>query len=138
MYMQSCGIVMVNVSQSFVFCLHVQLAVGTAAPSPDRAITSTLSTRAAPTITSQTYEPLARAVLRRRLFYEILSLFILPVSTSTICWKMWNSGGMSASGYIEHTRHAHSSWHALDDHHSVGIRRIVLPLNLSSKITAHK
>jgi hypothetical protein len=41
-------------------------------------------------------------------------------------------------GYIEHTRHAHSSWHALDDHHSVGIRRIVLPLNLSSKITAHK
>jgi hypothetical protein len=141
MYMQSCGIVMVNVSQSFVFCLHVQLAVGTAAPSPDRAITSTLSTRAAPTITSQTYEPLARAVLRRRLFYEILSLSILPVSTSTICWKMWNSGGMSASGILNTLVmpiHPGMLLMSDDDHHSVGIRRIVLPLNLSSKITAHK
>ncbi|KAI0277030.1 nucleoporin protein Ndc1-Nup [Russula aff. rugulosa BPL654] len=74
----------------------------TAAPSPVRAITSTLSTRAAPTVppASQTYEPLARAVLRRRLLYDILPLSILPVWTSAICWKMWNSGGMSASGIL--------------------------------------
>ena len=74
----------------------------TAAPSPVRAITSTLSTRAAPPIlpASQTYEPLARAVLRRRLLYDILPLSILPVWTSAICWKMWNSGGMSASGIL--------------------------------------
>ena len=74
----------------------------TATPSPVRAITSTLSTRAAPPVppASQTYEPLARAVLRRRLLYDILPLSILPVWTSAICWKMWNSGGMSASGIL--------------------------------------
>jgi nucleoporin NDC1 len=72
------------------------------APSPVRAITSTLSTRAAPPVppASQTYEPLARAVLRRRLLYDILPLSILPVWTSAIFWKMWNSGGMSASGIL--------------------------------------
>ena len=71
----------------------------TATPSPVRAITSTLSTRTAPPVppASQTYEPLARAVLRRRLLYDILPLSILPVWTSAICWKMWGSGGMSAS-----------------------------------------
>jgi hypothetical protein len=74
----------------------------TAAPSPVRAITSTLSTRAAPPVPPayQTYEPLARAVLRRRLLYDILPLSILPVWTSAICWKMWNSGRMSASGIL--------------------------------------
>jgi hypothetical protein len=39
-------------------------------------------------------------------------------------------------GYFEHTRHTHSSRHALDDHYSVGIRRIAV--NRSSKITAHR
>jgi hypothetical protein len=69
---------------------------------PVRAITSTLSTRAAPPVppASQTYEPLARAVLRRRLLYDILPLSIFPVWTSAICWGMWNSGGMSASGIL--------------------------------------
>jgi hypothetical protein len=67
-----------------------------------RAITSTLSTRAAAPLppASQTYELLARAVLRRRLLYDILPLSILPVWTSAICWKMWNSGGISASGIL--------------------------------------
>ena len=74
----------------------------TAALSPIRAITSTLSTRAAPPVppASQTYEPLARAVLRRRLLYDILPLSILPVWTSAIYWKIWYSGGMSASGIL--------------------------------------
>lgn len=74
----------------------------TPAPSPVRAITSTLSTRVASTVppASQTYEPLARVVLRRRLLYDILPLSVLPVWTSAICWKMWNSGGMSASGIL--------------------------------------
>ena len=69
---------------------------------PVRAITSTLSTRAAPPVppASQTYEPLARAVLRRRLLYDILPLSILPVWTSAICWKMWSSGGIPASGIL--------------------------------------
>lgn len=69
---------------------------------PVRAITSTLSTRAAPQVppASQTYEPLARAVLRRRLLYDILPLSVLPVWTSAICWKMWDSGGMSTSGIL--------------------------------------
>ena len=82
-------------------------SANTPAPSPwnsppVRAITSTLSTRAAPPVppASQTYEPLARAVLRRRLLYDILPLSILPVWTSAICWKMWGSGGMSASGIL--------------------------------------
>jgi hypothetical protein len=69
---------------------------------PVRAITSTLSTRAAPPVppASQTYEPLARAVLRRRLLYDILPLSILPVWTSAIGWRMWSSGGISASGVL--------------------------------------
>ena len=70
--------------------------------SPVRAITSTLSARAAPPVppASQTYEPLARAVLRRRLLYDILPLSTLPVWTSTIFWKMWNVGGLSALGIL--------------------------------------
>ena len=69
---------------------------------PVRAITSTLSTRAAPPVppASQTYEPLARAVLRRRLLYDILPLSILPVWSSAMCWKMWNYGGISALGIL--------------------------------------
>jgi hypothetical protein len=39
-------------------------------------------------------------------------------------------------GYFEHTHHTHSSWHAIDDHYSVGVRRITI--NRSSKITAHR
>src|SRR6266403_849879 len=69
---------------------------------PVRAITSPLSTRTAPPVppASQTYEPLARAVLRRRLLYDILPLSILPVWTSAICWRMWNASGMSESGIL--------------------------------------
>ena len=69
---------------------------------PVRAITSTLSARAAPSVppASQTYEPLARAVLRRRLLYDILPLSIFPVWTSTVLWKTWNVGGMSALGIL--------------------------------------
>jgi len=65
---------------------------------PVRAITSTLSARTAPPVppASQTYEPLARAVLRRRLLYDILPLSILPLWTSTIFWRTWNAGGISA------------------------------------------
>ncbi|KAI9511523.1 nucleoporin protein Ndc1-Nup [Russula earlei] len=68
-------------------------------PSPVRAITSTLSARTAPPVppASQSYEPLARAVLRRRLLYDILPLSTLPLWLSTIFWKMWNAGGIPAS-----------------------------------------
>lgn len=70
---------------------------------PSRAITSTLSARAAPPVppATQTYEPLARAVLRRRLLYDILPLSVLPVWTSTIFWKTWNVGGMSALSVLK-------------------------------------
>jgi nucleoporin NDC1 len=70
---------------------------------PSRAITSTLSARAAPPVppATQTYEPHARAVLRRRLLYDILPLSILPVWTSTIFWKTWNVGGMSALSVLK-------------------------------------
>lgn len=66
--------------------------------SPVRAITSTLSARAAPPVppASQTYEPLARAVLRRRLLYDVLLPSTLPVWVSTIFWNTWNVGGISA------------------------------------------
>ncbi|KAI0266419.1 nucleoporin protein Ndc1-Nup [Gloeopeniophorella convolvens] len=66
-------------------------------PQPVRAITSTLSTRAAPSIppASQTYEPLARAVLRRRFLYDILLPSILPVWASAAFWKAWGAGGLS-------------------------------------------
>ena len=65
---------------------------------PVRAITSTLSARAAPPVppASQTYEPLARAVLRRRLLYDILPPSALPVWASTVLWKTWCSGGVSS------------------------------------------
>ena len=70
---------------------------------PSRAITSTLSARAALPVppATQTYEPHARAVLRRRLLYDILPLSILPVWTSTIFWKTWNVGGMSALSVLK-------------------------------------
>ncbi|KAI0002445.1 nucleoporin protein Ndc1-Nup [Russula compacta] len=66
--------------------------------SPVRAITSTLSARAAPPVppASQTYEPLACAVLRRRLLYDVLLPSTLPVWVSTIFWNAWNVGGISA------------------------------------------
>ncbi|KAI0254464.1 nucleoporin protein Ndc1-Nup [Lactifluus subvellereus] len=65
---------------------------------PVRAITSTLSARTAPPVppASQTYEPLARAVLRRRLLYDILPPSALPVWVSTVLWKTWSSGGVSS------------------------------------------
>jgi nucleoporin NDC1 len=71
--------------------------------SPSRAITSTLSARAAPSVPppTQTYEPLARAVLRRRLLYDILPLSILPVWAATMFWKTWNVGGMSALSVLK-------------------------------------
>jgi nucleoporin NDC1 len=107
---RSCGIVTWSLSLLYTILYTIPSLRGsqpmssgnTAAPSPVRAITSTLSTRAAPTVppASQTYEPLARAVLRRRLLYDILPMSILPVWTSAICWKMWNSGGMSTSGIL--------------------------------------
>jgi nucleoporin NDC1 len=70
---------------------------------PSRAITSTLSARAAPSVppATQTYEPLARAVLRRRLLYDILPLSILPVWAATIFWKTWSVGGMSALTFLK-------------------------------------
>jgi len=72
-------------------------------PPPTRAITSTLSARAAPAVppATQTYEPLARAVLRRRLLYDILPLSILPVWTCTIFWNTWNAGGVSALSVLK-------------------------------------
>lgn len=65
--------------------------------SPSRAITSTLSARAAPSVppATQTYEPLARAALRRRLLHDILPSSILPVWISTIFWNARDVGGMS-------------------------------------------
>jgi nucleoporin NDC1 len=70
---------------------------------PSRALTSTLSARAAPQVppATQTYEPHARAVLRRRLLYDILPLSILPVWVYTIFWKSWNVGGMSALSVLK-------------------------------------
>ena len=70
--------------------------------SPTRAITSTLSTRTAPSVppATQTYEPLARAVLRRRLLYDILPLSAFPVWISATLWRTWNVGGLSALGIL--------------------------------------
>ena len=64
---------------------------------PARAITSTLSARASPSVlpASQTYEPLARAVLRRRLLYHILPQSSLTVWASTTFWMIWYAGGVS-------------------------------------------
>ena len=69
---------------------------------PTRAITSTLSTRTAPSVppATQTYEPLARAVLRRRLLYDILPLSAFPVWISATLWRTWNAGGLSALGIL--------------------------------------
>lgn len=69
---------------------------------PVRAITSTLSTRAAPPVppASQTYEPLARAVLRRRLLYDILPLSTVPVWISAMFWNAWSVGGVSELGIL--------------------------------------
>ncbi|KAN0130179.1 Nucleoporin protein Ndc1-Nup [Lactarius tabidus] len=66
-------------------------------PQPVRAITSTLSARASPSVppASQTYEPLARAVLRRRLLYHILPQSSLTVWASTTFWVTWHAGGVS-------------------------------------------
>lgn len=63
-----------------------------------RAITSTLSARSSPSVppASQTYEPLARAVLRRRLLYYILPQSSLTVWASTTFWMTWHAGGISA------------------------------------------
>ena len=65
---------------------------------PVRAITSTLSARASPSVppASQTYEPYARAVLRRRLLYHILPQSSLTVWASTSFWATWCAGGISA------------------------------------------
>jgi nucleoporin NDC1 len=65
---------------------------------PVRAITSTLSARASPSVppASQTYEPHARAVLRRRLLYHILPQSSLTVWASTSFWATWCAGGISA------------------------------------------
>jgi nucleoporin NDC1 len=70
---------------------------------PSRAITSTLSARAAPSVppATQTYEPLARAALRRRLLYDILPPSILPVWISTIFWKTWDVGEMSVLNVLK-------------------------------------
>lgn len=66
-------------------------------PQPVRAITSTISARASPSVplASQTYEPLARAVLRRRLLYHILPQSSLTVWASTTFWVTWHAGGVS-------------------------------------------
>lgn len=66
-------------------------------PQPVRAITSTLSARASPSVppATQTYEPLARAVLRRRLLYHILPQSSLTVWASTTFWVAWCAGGIS-------------------------------------------
>ncbi|KAI9441473.1 nucleoporin protein Ndc1-Nup-domain-containing protein [Lactarius indigo] len=66
-------------------------------PQPVRAITSTLSARASPLVppASQTYEPLARAVLRRRLLYHILPQSSLIAWVSTTFWMTWHAGGIS-------------------------------------------
>ncbi len=64
---------------------------------PLRAITSTLSARAPPSVppASQTYEPLARAVLRRRLLYHILPQSSLAVWALTTFWMTSYAGGIS-------------------------------------------
>ena len=66
-------------------------------PQPVRAITSTLSARASPSVppATQTYEPLARAVLRRRLLYHILPQSSLIVWASATFWVTWCAGGRS-------------------------------------------
>ncbi|KAH8996770.1 nucleoporin protein Ndc1-Nup [Lactarius akahatsu] len=79
------------------------MSTGTTATSPTRhsqpvrAITSTLSARASPSVppASQTYEPLARAVLRRRLLYHILPQSSLTAWASTAFWMTWHAGGIS-------------------------------------------
>ncbi|KAH9177530.1 nucleoporin protein Ndc1-Nup [Lactarius sanguifluus] len=79
------------------------MSTGTTATSPTRhsqpvrAITSTLSARASLSVppASQTYEPLARAVLRRRLLYHILPQSSLTAWASTTFWMTWHAGGIS-------------------------------------------
>ncbi|KAI0055711.1 hypothetical protein BV25DRAFT_1903556, partial [Artomyces pyxidatus] len=67
---------------------------------PARAIISTLSARssAPPPPSTQTYEPLARGVLRRRLLYDILLPSILPVWASVTFWTARSQGGIRNLG----------------------------------------
>ncbi|KAI0300488.1 nucleoporin protein Ndc1-Nup [Multifurca ochricompacta] len=48
---------------------------------------------------TQTYEPLARSVLRRRLLYDILTFSALPVWASTVFWNTWYAGGISTLSF---------------------------------------
>ncbi|KZT71196.1 hypothetical protein DAEQUDRAFT_764113 [Daedalea quercina L-15889] len=67
---------------------------------PMRAITSTLSTRSAPTIppATHTYDPLVKGVLRRRLLYNILAPSFAYSWALANVWSKWSQGGPSRLG----------------------------------------
>ena len=69
---------------------------------PTRAIHSTLTARASPSIppATQTYEPLVKAVLRHRLIYSIFSYSAGLSWVLTVVWTTWDQGGLSNIGLV--------------------------------------
>lgn len=67
---------------------------------PMRAITSTLAARSAPRIppASQTYEPLVKSILGRRLIYNILAPSLAYSWVLANLWSKWSQGGPSQLG----------------------------------------
>lgn len=67
---------------------------------PMRAITSTLAARSAPRIPTpaQTYEPLVKSVIGRRLFYNILAPSLAYSWALANVWSKWSQGGPSQLG----------------------------------------
>ncbi|EPS94314.1 hypothetical protein FOMPIDRAFT_1153315 [Fomitopsis schrenkii] len=65
-----------------------------------RAITSTLAARSAPRIppARQTYEPLVKSVIGRRLFYNILAPSLAYSWVLANVWSKWSQGGPSQLG----------------------------------------
>ncbi|TFK32384.1 nucleoporin protein Ndc1-Nup [Crucibulum laeve] len=68
--------------------------------SPIRAITSTISTRSAPSIppASASYDPLIRSVLRHRLVYSIFPYSAIFCWFLAAAWNVWQHGGLSTIG----------------------------------------
>ena len=69
---------------------------------PTRAIHSTLTARASPSIppATQTYEPLVKAVLLHRLIYSIFSYSAGLSWALTVIWTTWDQGGLSNIGLV--------------------------------------
>ena len=84
-------------------CGSLQVDMSNAPPGPStpmRAITSTLAARSAPTIppATQTYEPLVKSVIGRRLFFKILAPSLAYSWALANVWSKWSQGGLSQLG----------------------------------------